>query len=586
MKFSKVLTVIMALMLSAMFGNFIAAQTGWNPLVTTGGLFLLGALPTGAGIGSLLSSAGINWSGITPDNGAIKAANELIMMETLKAGSIDQFHTLMTKVANGEMIAGIGAFAEVGLKEGTTCAPTYLTDQATVIEKTWAIGGWEIAEAICYKDVEATAGRMCLKTGTDIADVTGTDVVDMVVPRMEESMLRMYWRILWFGDTAAALQANGGKLKAGTEIKLFNITDGFFKRLIAIIAATPSRKVSIAANNNTSIATLVLNASGVASVAVTAGGTNYVVNDTVTINGGTAGYLALLKVTAVDGNGAVTAASVTSPGSGYTAGAGKATTVVSSAAGAGFTANVTLSTGGGTGYAVNDVVEVLGGTAGSLATLRIVSVNAGVVTSFVIVKPGAGYSVANMISTVDTNGAGSGMLVNITALNATTYATQLADLTDAVEILTSLSTKANIKLRGLADKQIMCTRSIADAYQAQLKKGNIYTEIQWKSIETGIINPDGNVSTMQYFEVNGVKCFPIDLWDEYIQAFEDNGTKWNNPHRAVMTTKANMLCGTPSSELIKTLQIWFSNDDQNVKMLARDKIGTMIFDDTLVQVAI
>jgi len=53
-----------------------------------------------------------------------------------------------------------------------------------------------------------------------------------------------------------------------------------------------------------------------------------------------------------------------------------------------------------------------------------------------------------------------------------------------------------------------------------------------------------------------------------------------------MATKKNLLCGTPSDELIHTLQIWFSNDDQNVKMLARDKIGTLIFDDTLVQVAI
>ena len=91
---------------------------------------------------------------------------------------------------------------------------------------------------------------------------------------------------------------------------------------------------------------------------------------------------------------------------------------------------------------------------------------------------------------------------------------------------------------------------------------------------------------MQYFEVNGVKVFPIDIWDEYIQSYENDGVKWNNPHRAVMCTKNNLLCGTPSDELIKTLSIWFSNDDQDVKMLARDKMGTLIFDDTLVQVAI
>lgn len=418
MRFTKFFTVLMALMFSAIFGNVIAVSTGWNPLATSGGLFLLGAIPTGAGIGSLLASTGINWSGITLENGAIQSANELIMMETLKAGNFDMFHTLMTKVANGDKLDGIGAFGELGYKEGTTCAPTFNSTQATVVEKTWAIGGWEIAEAMCYKDVEATAGRMALKAGTEIADMTGTDVVDIVVPKMEEQMLRMFWRIAWFGDTAADTISNAGKLKNGTEKKLFTIADGFFKRLLAIIGTTPARKTAITANASA------------------------------------------------------------------------------------------------------------------------------------------------------------------------TYALQLSDFTNARTILTSMITSANITLRSSADAFIMCTRSIADQFARELTQGTVYTEIQWKTIETGLIKPDGNVQTMQYFEVNGVKVFPIDLWDQYIQTYEDNGTKWNSPHRAVYLNKSNLLCGTPSDELIKTFRIWFSDDDQNVKMLARDKIGTLIFDDTLVQVAI
>ena len=500
MRFQKILTVMMALLFSAVFGSAISVFTGWDAMLTSGSLFILSAFANGP-VGSLIASTGINWSGITLENGAVQDTNELIMLETLKAGNFATFHKLMTKVANGEKLDGIGAMGELGYKGGTTCAPTFNATQATTIEKTWAIAEWEVAEAICYKDVDATAGRMALKTGTDISDLTGTDIIDLVTPKYEEAMGRMFWRICWFGDTAADTIANGGKLKNGTEKKLFNIADGFFKRLLAIVASTPARKTVIQANNETGIKTATLSAAG----------SGYVAGEIVTVNGGTTGYLAKIKI---------------------------------------------------------------------------ITVSSGAVSTFAILDGGYGYSVANTIATTSTTGAGTGFVINITALIDTTYATQLNKFTNAREVLVEMTTRADIKLRGAADKLIMCTRSVADAYNMQLTQGTIYTEIQWKTIETGLILPDGNVQTMQYFEVNGCRVFPIDLWDEYIQTFEDNGTKWNNPHRAVMCRMENMMVGTPSDELIKYMNIWFSDDDQNVKLLARDRIGTLIFDDTQVQFAI
>lgn len=91
---------------------------------------------------------------------------------------------------------------------------------------------------------------------------------------------------------------------------------------------------------------------------------------------------------------------------------------------------------------------------------------------------------------------------------------------------------------------------------------------------------------MKKFQRKGVDIYPIPLWDAYIQEYENNGTKWNNPHRAVFTTIGNLNVAAPNDTLISDLKVWFSNDDQDTKMLARDKFGVLILDDTLFQYAI
>lgn len=353
-------------------------------------------------------STGINWSNITVDNGAIRDLRELIMLETLEGGDFAQFHDVMTGVVNGEKLAGVGEFAEVGTPDGTSCTPTYNSSQARSVEKEWVIKEWVVAEKICYKDIDATAARSGLKAGTEIADVTGTLISDILTPLIEKAIKRMFWRLAWFGDTAALNVSGGGVITNGKDTALFTNCDGYFKRLAVIYTATPARKVAIAANSEA------------------------------------------------------------------------------------------------------------------------------------------------------------------------TFALQFSELDNAVEIFDALIYGAKIELRNMSDKFIMCTRSLTDAYQKELTKAPNYTEIQW---QTGM---DG----MQFFRRGGVDIYPIDLWDKYIQEYQSNGTKWNSPHRAVFTFKNNLKFGVASTELLASLDIWFSKDDQDVKMLAKDKCGTLIFDDTLVEVAI
>jgi len=356
-----------------------------------------------------MASTGINWSNFVVNNDGIKDFRELLKLETLEGGDFNQFHTFDPNTHSGDKLDGIGQFAEVGLAGGTSCAPTFNSSQAASVEKTWVLGEWEVPEKICYKDLDTTAARYGLNPGTEIADLTGTVIADILAPLMTDALKRMFWRLAWFGDLTAANIADGGVITAGKNVNLFKTCDGFFKKLAALVTADANRGTNIAANEQA------------------------------------------------------------------------------------------------------------------------------------------------------------------------TYALQNSAFTNGIDVLDAMIYSAPMKLRNAANKFILCTQSVADAYEKQLTgTGTVYTQIQW---ETGM-------NGMKMFKRKGVDIYPIPLWDAYIQEYENNGTKWNNPHRAVFTTKENLHFAAPNDELVTTLQVWFSADDQDTKMLARDKFGVLILDDTLFQYAV
>ena len=172
--------------------------------------------------------------------------------------------------------------------------------------------------------------------------------------------------------------------------------------------------------------------SSLATVAVNAGGTGYVVGDVLTISGGTSIVAGQVTVTSVSG-GAVTGIRISNAGI-YTAnpGTGAATT---GGTGTGCTINTTIASNGwaprratnvasavqsatvqagGTGHAVNDVLTVSSGTASPHATFRVTSVSGGAVTGVLLLTQGDYTTVpGNPVSTTS-SGAGTGCTLNLT----------------------------------------------------------------------------------------------------------------------------------------------------------------------------
>lgn len=151
------------------------------------------------------------------------------------------------KVKNDDPIALIGEMDMVG-KKGGGCDPTYEEKGIANSQKRWELGQWEIPIKICYEALKGSIAEYSLKTGTEIGDLTSTDFMTIYTDALQRAIQQMILRFGWFGDKAAALAGSGGgKLTAGSDVNMFNVCDGLFKRIFT--ATATKNHTAIAANS-------------------------------------------------------------------------------------------------------------------------------------------------------------------------------------------------------------------------------------------------------------------------------------------------------------------------------------------------
>jgi len=127
-----------------------------------------------------------------------------------------------------------------------------------------------------------------------------------------------------------------------------------------------------------------------------------------------------------------------------------------------------------------------------------------------------------------------------------TYAGQALDEDGAYRILSEIKAIADERLITSGEDFILVTRSIADNYSAYLRG---------KNLGSGYMEVVENGRPKILFD--GVEIKVRYDWDRYIKAYQNNGTKWNLPHRAIYTTKANIPLGTLSVEDLSKLDVFY-----------------------------
>ena len=355
-----------------------------------------------------MASSGLYFSNITPDNGAVRDLNKLVFKDVLSAERIGRILNVFPRVFNGDKLDVIGEFGLLG-KADTGCSPEYGTDTINTSEKTWDLASWLIAEKICWADLEGTLVKYALNTGTDIADITSNVYLEnIVLPRLELAIYKMLMRLAFFGDTAAETTANGGVLKVGTDKTYFNLTDGIFKQIFDIVTSDAARRVTIAANAESTIAD---------------------------------------QMTAIQ--------------------------------------------------------------------------------------------------------------------------------SQAVGVLNSLINGAAPALRQAEDQVIYLTQSLADAFEAQLLTSYSGSDLHWEDLFGGI----------REGRYRGIKLRVMPVWDEIIQTYEGTAAAYNLPHRAIYTTERNLALGVNGTDEFAGVDVFFDRTTQLNHIIARDKMGTLVVADDLIQVA-
>lgn len=155
-------------------------------------------------------------------------------------------------------------------------------------------------------------------------------------------------------------------------------------------------------------------------------------------------------------------------------------------------------------------------------------------------------------------------LVSVIAANsANTKALQLAlTAQNAYDLLSDMYFKAPLEMRGKG--RFLVTQSIADAYQQYLEGKGI--ESTYKNLVDGI----------QALTFRGIEVVPMPKWDEMIRAYNDLGTTYYKPHRALLVEKENLAVGTPTGDAFGSFEIWYEKKDSKTYIRVKDKIDAKV----------
>lgn len=133
-------------------------------------------------------------------------------------------------------------------------------------------------------------------------------------------------------------------------------------------------------------------------------------------------------------------------------------------------------------------------------------------------------------------GVYTGQVYTISKNAGNSYANQALASGDAKAALMGLWTKMPAALRQQPDVIGLMTNSLFVAYWNDMA-GTINIESQLTILENGLTQ----------VKIGNVPFIVMPYWDELIDGYQNNGTVWYKPHRALITTKSNLLLAVDST---------------------------------------
>jgi len=132
---------------------------------------------------------------------------------------------------------------------------------------------------------------------------------------------------------------------------------------------------------------------------------------------------------------------------------------------------------------------------------------------------------------------------------------------------------ADLRLRERGDLVYIVTQSVADQYSKELKAANV--AFTTERYENGI----------SVLKSDGIEVISFSLWDRIIKAYYDNGTTYYLPHRAVLTTKENLVIGFDSMGAMADFDVHFDRVTKKNYIDFQINMDAKVVEDYMVQVA-
>jgi hypothetical protein len=149
---------------------------------------------------------------------------------------------------------------------------------------------------------------------------------------------------------------------------------------------------------------------------------------------------------------------------------------------------------------------------------------------------------------------------------------------EATKLLRKIVREAPAELRAADNKVMYISQALYDAYASDAVANNVGSEAQWTAMSDGLMTG----------RINGIETIVVSDWDLTIQNHLKNTTNadaYDNPFRAIFTTKDNIVLGTESDGNFNALNYGFNEETQVNWILAKNTIGAMVRFDKLTHVA-
>lgn len=162
-----------------------------------------------------------------------------LTMKIFDDARLSQMVQIMPNMLNGMIVGKIKGSDNITSKSNGCAAVTGNASIAKESFKTVNFGMFEVNPTFCPK---ALAGQIMAK---GLRPDQGPEELAAIVSQLAENGAKLdFLRTAWLGDSAIAQAA----LKAGVPVAKYNLKDGFYKQILAAVAANKSPKVTLDQN--------------------------------------------------------------------------------------------------------------------------------------------------------------------------------------------------------------------------------------------------------------------------------------------------------------------------------------------------